>query len=71
MFGLFLSWSGLIQEIPILLDEVNVNFPALLGFDALTDKYLFLGHVTRHLRNHVVANEHSLLYENRWKMKMI
>ena len=49
MAELFLSMPGHIQDIPILLDIVDINVSALSSFESFDGKNLFVGNITENL----------------------
>ena len=63
MAELLLSTTRHIKDVPILLDVVNANVPALFRLDSLDDINLFVVNVTGYLWNNGVMNEILLQYE--------
>ena len=71
MIALLLPTPGHVQDIPILLDLLDVKVHALLGLDALDGNNLFVENIAGHLWNHVITRKHPLKYEDRWKIEFI
>ena len=63
MVELLLPTPRHIQDIPILLDVVDINILALLGLDVLDENNLFVDNVTGHFWNRVITRQHPLTYE--------
>ena len=59
------------QDIPIMLDVVNVNVPGLLCLGSLPGINPCVDHVPRHLRNWAITRQHSLKYGERRKTNLI
>ena len=71
MIELFLPTTRHIPAIPILLDVVDVNIPALLGLDVLDGNNIFVDNVTGHLRSRITTSKDPPQYEDRWRTKLI
>ena len=61
-----------IPNIPVLMDIVPVNVPALLGLDVLDSEELYADNVTNRLvHRHVVSRANNILrYKDRWSMPL-
>ena len=65
MVELLLPTPGRVQDIPILLDVVDVNEPVLLGHDVLNENNLFVDNETRYSWNRAITRQYPLKYEDR------
>ena len=71
MVELILPTPGSVRDVPILMDVVDIDIPALLGLDVLDGNNLFVDNVTGHLWNRIVTCNEPLRFKDRWKIKLI
>ena len=71
MLELILPMTGSVRDIPILMDVVDVDIPALLGLDVLDGNGLFFENVTGYLWSRIMTCKEPLQFENRRKTKLI
>ena len=71
MIELILPTPGNRREIPVIMDVVDVDIPALLGIDVLDGNNLFVDNVAGHLWNRIITCKEPLQFEDRWKTQLI
>ena len=57
---LILSTPGSVLEIPVILDVVDHEIPALLGLEFLYGNNLLVENVSNHLSNRIITNKDPL-----------